>query len=427
MLPSGRRVTEVTGTVFGIGGLLLLGLVSGADLLTVTIDVLSVHLAFFEGMVSVGVFTAFVLLSGAYVLWGVWRGGSAGPVTTGPEVCAVVPAYRDAEVVDRCVESLLESDYESVSVSVVVEPDDPRTRGRAEALSAAHGAVTCLVNGNPGSKAGAINHAVERSDADYFAVFDADEQVSPEFLPAAMGELLVGVDVFQGRRIPRPTGVVEALAYCERIVVQTGYAFGELFGFTHCQSSSTVFTREAFETVEGYDDRLTEDIDFSHKCHRAGLTVTRRRDAANTMEAPHSLRDLWGQRKRWRIGHVEVVDTRLRETATGDVGTDDLLSIGRAAGAVGAGAFLLVFSSHVLLLVVQGVESAVLVPYASVLAVVGGVWLRDWLAGRVRRPGVGALLVPLVYVGHGVLTVKALLEYSLTWEGEWYRVTKVGA
>jgi hypothetical protein len=35
--------------------------------------------------------------------------------------------------------------------------------------------------------------------------------------------------------------------------------------------------------------------------------------------------------------------------------------------------------------------------------------------------------VPLVYVGHGVLTVKALLEYYLTWEGEWYRVRKVGA
>jgi len=427
MLPSRRRITEVTGTVVGISGLLLLGLVSGADLLTVTIDVLSVHLAFLEGMVSVGVFTAFVLLTGAYVLWGVWLDGSTGRITAGPEVCAVVPVYRDAGVIDRCVESLVESDYGSVAVRVVVEPDDPRTRERAEALAADHEAVTCPVNGNPGSKAGAINYAVGASDADYFAVFDADEQVSPEFLPTAMGELLDGADVFQGRRIPRPAGVVEALAYCERIVVQTGYAAGELFGFTHCQSSSTVFTREAFETVGGYDDKLTEDIDFSHKCHRAGLTVARRRDAANTMEAPHSLRDLWGQRKRWRIGHVEVVDGQLRETTDGSVGTDDVLSVGRAAGAVGAGAFLLVFSSHVLRLVAQGVESAFLVPYGSVLAVVAGVWLRDHLAGRVRRPGVGVLLVPLVYVGHGVLTVKALLEYYLTWDGEWYQVTKIGA
>ena len=427
MYPSPRRITELTGTVFGISGLVVFGLVSGADLLTVTIDVLSVHVAFFEGSLSVAGFTAFVVGAGGYVLWGVWRGDPETRVTTGPEVRAVVPAYQDAAVIDRCVESLLDSDYGPVAVSVVVEPDDPETRRRARALASAHEAVTCLVNGHPGSKAGAINYAVQRSDADYFAVFDADEEVSPGFVPAAMGELLGGADVFQGRRIPRPTGVVESLAYCERIVVQTGYAFGELFGFTHCQSSSTVFTREAFETVGGYDDKLTEDIDFSHKCHRAGLTVTRRRDCANTMEAPHTVRDLWGQRKRWRIGHVEVVDGQLRETAASGVGTDDVLSIGRAAGAIGAGAFLLVFSSQVLRLGAQSVESAVVVPYLVALGVVGGVWLRDHLAGRVRRPGVGALLVPLVYVGHGVLTVKAFLEYYLTWEGEWYQVTKVGA
>ena len=134
---------------------------------------------------------------------------------------------------------------------------------------------------------------------------------------------------------------------------------------------------EAFETVDGYDDKLTEDIDFSHTCHRAGLEVTRRRAVANTMEAPHTLRDLWGQRKRWRIGHVQVLEGQLREMATGGFGAGDVLSVGRAAGAVGAGAFLLVFCAHVLLLTAEGVESAFLVPYTATVGVVGGVWLRD--------------------------------------------------
>ena len=427
MYRSLRRLTEFAGTAVGTSGLVLVGLVTGADLLTVTIDVLSVHLAVFEGAVSVGVFTAFVLVTGIYVLRGVWRDEPDARLADGPKIDAIVPAYRDAAVVEGCVESLLDSDYGSVGVTVVVEPDDRRTRDRAEALATTHDAVACLVNGNPSSKAGAINHAVAESDADYVAVFDADEAVAPGFLPAAMAELVTGAAVFQGRRVPRPDGVVETLAYCERIVVQTGYAAGELIGFTHCQSSSTAFTRAAFETVDGYDDKLTEDIDFSHTCHRAGLEVTRRRAVANTMEAPHTLWDLWGQRKRWRIGHVQVLEGQLREMATGGFGAGDVLSVGRAAGAVGAGAFLLVFCAHVLLLTAEGVESAFLVPYAAVLGVVGGVWLRDHLAGRVRRPGAAIFLVPLVHVGHGVLTVKALLEYALTWEGQWYRVTKVGA
>ena len=66
--PSSDRVAEVAGTAADTGGLLLLGPVSGADLVTVTIDALSVHLAFFDGMLSAVTFTAFVLATGTYVL-----------------------------------------------------------------------------------------------------------------------------------------------------------------------------------------------------------------------------------------------------------------------------------------------------------------------------------------------------------------------
>ena len=427
MLPSPMRVTEYVGTVFGISSLLMFGVISGMEIYTITIDVLSFHYSFFEGQVTVGVFTAFVVVTGAYVVRDVWRDGGTRGVAAGPEIQAIVPAYHDAGVVDICVESLLESDYAPVTVSVVVEPDDPETRAVAEELAAQYDDVTCVVNRDPGSKAKAINDAVERSDADYFAVFDADERVSSPFLAVAMEELLGGTDVFQGRRIPRPTGVVETLAYCERLVVQTGYACGELFGFTHCQSSSTAFTREAFESVGGYDDKLTEDIDFSHKCYRADLTVTRDRSCANTMEAPHTIRDLWGQRKRWRIGHVQVFHSRVEEALNGDVGPSDVLSIGRAAGALLAGAFLLVFMSQVPLLLLLEIQSAFVVPYACVLSVVLAVWIRDYLDGHVGRPTWAIGLVPLVYFGHGALTVKSFLEYYLTWEGEWYQVTKMGA
>lgn len=427
MLPSPLRVTEYVGTVFGISSLLMFGVISGMEIYTVTIDVLSFHYSFFEGQVTVAVFTAFVVVTGVYVVRDVWRDGGARGVATGPEMQAIVPAYHDAGVVDICVESLLGSDYVPATVAVVVEPDDPETRAVAEDLAARYDDVTCLVNRDPGSKANAINDAVARSDADYFAVFDADERVSSPFLAVAMEELLGGTDVFQGRRIPRPTGVVETLAYCERLVVQTGYACGELFGFTHCQSSSTAFTREAFESVGGYDDKLTEDIDFSHKCYRANLTVTRDRSCANTMEAPHTIRDLWGQRKRWRIGHVQVFHSRIEEALNGEVGPGDVLSIGRAAGALVAGAFLLVFMSQVPLLLLLDIQSAFVVPYACVLSVVGSVWIRDYLDGHVGRPSWAIGLVPLVYFGHGALTVKSFLEYYLTWEGEWYQVTKMGA
>lgn len=426
MFPSLRRFVEIAGTVCGLVGLVIVGFLSGMDLLAVSIDRLSVQFVFFKAALTVIGFTTVATVTGTFLVWNVWNGGDRPDVTSGPEARAIVPAYRDAESVDVSVWSLLDSEYESLTIAIVVEPDDEPTRERARELAVRHEAVDCLVNDEPGSKATAINSAVRRSDAEYFAVFDADERVSPAFVPAAMGELLDGADVFQGRRIPRPTGAVETLAYCERIVVQTGYACGELFGFTHCQSSSTVFTRDAFEAVGGYDDKLTEDIDFSHKCYRADLSVTRSRGRANTMEAPHTLRDLWGQRKRWRIGHVQVFHYRIREALDGEFGFDGVLSVGRAAGALVGGASLLVIASHVLLLLLRDVESAFLVPYASVLALIGAVWLKDAVDGRVGSPSWSVLFVPLVYLGHGVLTVKAVLEYYLTWDDEWYQVTKTG-
>jgi len=409
-----------------VGALFVAGLVSGEDIWTVSMDILPRPLVFFEGSVSITIFSFVVAVTGLYVLRSVWLGGSEA-VFSGPEVRAVVPAYRDSDVVGVSVGSLVESDYENLSVTVVTEPDDPETQERALELAEEYDEVGHLVNGNSGSKGEAINYAVEKIDADYFAVFDADERVSPEFIPSAMGRLVDGTDVFQGRRVPRATGAVETLAYCERLIVHMGYAFGEVFGFTNCLSASTVFTREAFEEVGGYDDKLTEDIEFAHACNRSGLTVTHDRSVTNSMEAPHSLRDFWGQRKRWRIGHVQVFQSRVSEALKGEVGFDDLSAVGRASGAVVGGAFLIFVMAQMLTLGLQGAWYVAAVPFTLFFVLLGAVWAKDSLTGRVGPPSWVIVFGPLIFFMHGALTFKSMMEYYLTWDGEWYQVTKTGS
>lgn len=421
-----RRVAEKAGTWFGVTTLFVLGLVTGADIWTVTFDPVLVSIDFFEGYLYIGTFSLVVATTGLLLAADVWRTSeTANRVESGPPVRAIVPAYEDADVVAESVTSLLENEYDPLRISVVVEPDDDRTRERALELADRHDAVECLVNDAPGSKATAINCAVARSSTEYFVVFDADERAAPEFVSTAMGELLGETDVFQGRRVPRPTGAVETLAYCERVVVQAGYLVGELVGFTHCQSSATGFTREAFEKVGGYTDVLTEDIYFSHQCYRADLAVTQDRRCTSSMEAPHTLRDLWGQRKRWRIGHVQVSHMRIRESLEGEFDLTDVIAVGRALGAVLAGGALLILTAHILFLLLVE-PGSVLVPLASIFGMIGGVWSRDALDGRVGIPAWTITLAPLVYLGHGILTVKAVFEYVLTWDGEWYQMTKAG-
>lgn len=427
---SSSRLLENGGTVTGSIGLLVVGLFQGTEIQRVTIDLLIVTVQFVmvEALSAMVIFTFFVTVTGLLLVREVWRSDdSLARATDGPTLTAIVPVYRDHAVMDESIESLAASEYENLEVVIVGEPNDELTLERARELATAHDCVEWQVNGEPGSKAGAINDAVRRSDADHFAVFDADERIAPAFLSTAMGELLDGTDVFQGRRVPRATGAVETIAYCERIIFHASYKLVELSGFTNCRSSSTAFTREAFDRVGGYDDMLTEDLDFAHACYRAGLDVKQARNCTNTMEAPHTLRDLWGQRKRWRVGQIEVLHATIVDLLCGRVGWRGLVSIGRMCSSLFGSLVTLLLTSKLLLLLVLDVESAFLVPFTVLVATIGLVAWRDSRDGQLEVLGWSVLCAPLLYPAFGVLTVKSLLEYGLSWDGNWYRVEKTGS
>ncbi|WP_436347476.1 glycosyltransferase [Natronorubrum sp. FCH18a] len=430
MLTTASRVAEYGGTAGGVLVLLVVGLFHGTEVQTVTVDLLAVtvRIVFLEALSAVAVFTGFITLTGLLLIREVWTSReSLERVTDGPRLTAIVPVYRDHEVMDVSVESLRESAYENLEIVIVAEPNDEPTLRRARELAAAFDDVEYAINGRPGSKAGAINHAVREYDAECVAVFDADEWVAPEFLPTAMGELLDGADVFQGRRVPRPTGMVETVAYCERIVFHASYKLVELFGFTNCRSSSTAFTREAFERVGGYDDMLTEDLDFAHACYREGLDVRQARQCTNTMEAPHTWADLWGQRKRWRVGQIEVLHATVVDLLRGRVGRRGAISIGRMCSSLLGSLFTLALASKLLVLLVLDVESAFLIPFTLLVGTIGLVAWRDARDGRIDDLRWSVVLAPLLYPAFGILTLKSLFEYGLSWDGSWYHVEKTGS
>ncbi|ELY74735.1 glycosyltransferase family 2 protein [Natrinema pallidum] len=430
MISTVPRAVEHGATAVGVLTLLVFGFAQGREIQQYSLDLLvvSVQVVFLDALSSMAVFTCFVAVTGLLLVREVWSSRDAiEPVTDGPRLTAIVPVYRDHDVLETSVESLRESAYDPLEIVVVAEPNDAPTLERARELAKGYDRVECLVNENPGSKAGAINYAVRETDAEYIAVFDADESITSSFLPRAMSALRGDVDVFQGRRIPRPNGVIETIAYCERVVFHASYKLVELSGFANCRSSSTVLSREAFDRVGGYDDMLTEDLNFAHDCYREGLTVRQARQCTNTMEAPHTLRDLWGQRKRWRVGQVEVLHATTLELLSGDIDRRGLVSIGRMCSSLLGCLFTLALTSKLLLLLVLGVESAFLVLATILVATIGGVAWRDASDGRIDGLHWSVVLAPLLYPAFGVLSLKSLLEYGLSWDGTWYHVDKTGS
>lgn len=425
-----RRTLELSGSLSGVGIVLALGVLHGVheEALQFELRGVAVDVAVRGAVPAVVGFSTLAALSGLMLYWEASRSRDpADRLLDGPPIAAVVPVYRDGQVLEESVGTLLESNYENLEVVIAAEPDDEPTLRVARELAERHDDVRVLVNRQPGSKARAINDAVERLDVDHFCVFDADERVDPDFVPSAMYALeSEGHDVFQARRVPRANGPVETLAYLERLFFHASYKLVEPLGFRYCRSASSAFTREAHEAVDGFDDMLTEDIDFAHTCFRQGLDVRQCRAISNEMEAPHTLPDMWRQRRRWRLGHIEVCVKAL----TGGFepsGYRGYLSTIRICVALVTSMALVALIAKIAVLLYLGMYALAALPLVAVAVAVGPVLFEDYQRGHVRELGPAVLAAPLIYPGFGLVTIRALFEYCLTFEGEWYTVEKTGA
>ena len=425
-----KRFVERAGFGALVGGVLLMGFLRGQLAMTIQIEFAFVALAFVlvEAVMSSLIFSAFMVLSGAFFVGTRVLAGRCNAVapTGGATVTAIVPVYRDANVLHRSVESLVESTYEDLEVVVVCEPDDRASQRRAEELADEHDAVSVIVNtGRPGSKAGAINYAVEQTDGDHVAVFDADEAVDPEFIASAAGRLQ-DCDVVQGRTVPEPTGLVESFAYYESVLLSyVGRRLLYVFtGFRMAASRAVVLRRSALQSVGGYDEgMLTEDFDFAYRCYKGRLDVEEDLANPSRIEAAHTVVDWWGQRKRWMTGYVQVFRTLFADI-WGSRDYRDLTAVAICAGTVSGSLLMLSLVSKFAVLFVVDAGALFLAPLGAVLGTALVVRLMDYRADIVDTVGWRWLLVPLVFPLYSLAALKSLVEYLFSWDGEWYRVAK---
>lgn len=347
-------------------------------------------------------------------------------VDGGPEVEALVPVYGDSEVMHRSVEGLVGSDYEGLTVTIVPEPDDDASLSRARELAAAHPEVRCLVNEErQGSKAGALNAAIERSDADVIAMFDADQEPHPKLLSHAVAHL-DEYDAARVRSLPSPKGgLVESEAYYEYLLLfflPQKLAKATL-GLEVVGTRSVLVERSVFEEVGLFDEStLTEDMDFTHRCHQAGVTVRELLYYPCFEQPAHTLSDWWWQRVRWMTGHAEVGHSQLRDWR-GGLDADAVGSALTLAGTFAAGAVL---STTAPKLILAGLSNPG--PVLAGLAALYGVALAtravDNRTAGMDGYGVAWLLVPAFLSLYGLVVVQALAGYALGREGEWYRAEK---
>ncbi|MFT4892457.1 MAG: cellulose synthase/poly-beta-1,6-N-acetylglucosamine synthase-like glycosyltransferase [Candidatus Nanohaloarchaea archaeon] len=342
------------------------------------------------------------------------------PVNNSDPVEAIVPVYRDHNVLHKSVESLQQSNYNDLRINVVCEEGDERSIEAAEKLD-----CEVVINKYPGSKAGAINTVFEERDSKYFAIFDADEVVSEDFIGHGIGYLKgTKYMVFQGRRVPIPDGLVEKFSYCERAIFHAAYKLQGLLGFPYAKSSSTILTDEAWEKANGYDDMLTEDIDFAHKCWRHDIPVKSDRRYTNLMEAPHTWKDFWNQRKRWLMGVVQIFHKGLKRDYRESPRRKEVFSLLRSFFSFTFPILILILFSNFFVLVVLGLQVFYLLPILVTALAPIIVSASDRKIEGIDFIGFFSLFTFIILLVSGLIALKAALEYVFSWNGEWYLVEK---
>lgn len=388
--------------------------------------IISTVLFLLDTRVLLAVAVAIFALSFVLYLYYLRREDPSRLVHAGRSVDALVPVYRDAEVLHRSVEHLADAEYEDLTVTILTEPDDRTSIDRAAALAETHENVRHVVNRDrPGSKAGALNTGLEASDADVVAMFDADQEPHPKLISHAVAHLEDG-GVVRVRSLPRPTGgLVESVAYYEYLLLfflpQKLVRF--VLGLSFAGTRSTLATRDVFETVGGFaEGHLAEDLDFTHEVHQAGVPVRELLYYPCLEEPAHGLGDWWGQRVRWMSGQVAVSHGHLRQWHN-LLDPDFLGSVATLVGTTVAGVLL---AMTVPKLAVSALSSPLLVGggLAAVYAVALATRYVDRRTADLEGFGLAWLLLPVALSAFGLVIVQVLVQYSFGRVGGWYRVEK---
>ena len=315
----------------------------------------------------------------------------------------LVPAWNEANVIGRTIDTLLRLDYpaDRLRVYVVDDASTDETPVVVQGRAAEHpGRVFHLRRAHGGEgKAHTLNHGLRRirEEGWYEAVLVIDADVI--FTAPSLRRMVrhfadpdVGAVTAYIKEGSRPANFINRFVAYEYIGAQAGARRAQnVLGAQACLAGGAqLLRRESLEAIGGEIDTtsLAEDTFTTFNVQLAGKRVVFEPHAIVWAEEPRDIAGLWKQRLRWGRGNVQV-SLRYRN-----------IWLHRGRGRLGGLSFALIWFSVLLMPVFMVLSSAALVTLylidgelvarrlpLAVGAQPGDVPVRDALGLRPRRPG----------------------------------------
>ncbi|MDR1788788.1 MAG: glycosyltransferase [Opitutaceae bacterium] len=242
-----------------------------------------------------------------------------------PKVCIQCPLYNEPLVVTQLLEKVTAIRWPAgkLEIQILDDSDDDTTASVADWLAARPDRAAAVRHirrpDRGGYKAGALAHGMTLSDAEFFAIFDADFLPEPGFLETLMPRFAdPKIAVVQARwdfanrhasLVTRFQGIfLDAHFVIEQ---EARHASGRFFNFN---GTAGIWRRAALEDAGGWSaDTVTEDLDLSYRAQLRGWKFVYLPDYAVASELPENMTAFKSQQRRWAKGAMQVARRQLRD------------------------------------------------------------------------------------------------------------------
>jgi cellulose synthase/poly-beta-1,6-N-acetylglucosamine synthase-like glycosyltransferase len=232
-----------------------------------------------------------------------------------PIVSILVPVKNEEKVVGRLLGALLNLDYPSQKVEIILIDDgstDKTIEICKEYAVGHHDRIRLLCRSASDGKPSALNYGLKHAHGEIVATFDADNVPEPDTLLKAV-EFFVdpSVDAVQGTicSINADENMLTKFLSYEAAVRFRAYLQGKdvLRLFVHLAGTCQFIRREVLTKIGGWsEESLSEDMEISARLTKNNYTIKYAPDMRSWEENPSTLGQLMSQRLRWYRGCLDA-------------------------------------------------------------------------------------------------------------------------
>lgn len=230
-----------------------------------------------------------------------------------PSVTVAVPAFNEQRTIAATLKSLLELDYPTEKLRIVVIDDGSTdgTKAIAEKFAQHAPHLSLIVKQKNTGKAASLNQVLADCRTELFGALDADSFVEPASLKKMVGFFCDPqiMAVTPSLKIYQPATFwqkIQSIEYLIGVYLRKVFSY---FGSIHVTPGPFTIFRTAFFRQHGlYDEHnLTEDIEVALRIQSKQYRIQNTIDATVWTVGPRSFRALIHQRRRWYVGFINNV------------------------------------------------------------------------------------------------------------------------